>query len=262
MKKNILNFIFFLFSAYTLFGQITSCEVKSVCENDLLQNEEVITYFESNLNNNAQDSWYSLYLAGETNSRVNVEDLSTISSYLKNTSKLPEELAEEIIKNGGYAQWKLVNEVKSFKSIEDLYSQFSSIIGNKGLKHIFRGEINSSGLATGVHHISAVRSGSALIVEETIEPLVDGFYKAKVKVSDGNGGWIIKDDKSTFFPDAWDEVKVMSEIKSARDNMIGTPMINTNSKLDYFGLSNSGHRIRIIRQNFGPDMNITTAWFE
>lgn len=257
MKKYIISLLFFLLSVYTSFGQFTSCEVKSVCENDLLQNEDVLNYFESNLNNNAQDSWYSLYLAGEVGNRVNINALSNISSHLKNGTKLPEELADEIINIGGYSKWIDANHVVI--SIENLYSEFNSVIGNKGLRHIFRGEINSIGLAQGVHHISAIRDGTARIVAGSIENLDEGFYKATVEVLNDSGDWVRKTDKSTFFPDSWDEIKVMDEIKSARDNMIGSPMVNTSSKLDYYGLSDSGYRIRIIRQNFGPDMNITTA---
>ena len=38
---------------------------------------------------------------------------------------------------------------------------------------------------------------------------------------------IRKSDKSTFFPDNWDEIKVMSEIGSALNNRVGNFIENT-----------------------------------
>ncbi len=148
-----------------------------------------------------------------------------------------------------------------FKPLDILLTQFNSIIGNKGLKHLFRGEINSSGVASGVHHISAIRAGTAKIVPNTIDNLGNGFYKASVEVSDGAGGWIAKAEKSTFFPDAWDEVKVMQEIQSAASNRIGVFIENTTSYQKYFGISSNGNKIYIVRTPTYNN-NIFTAWFE
>ncbi len=170
------------------------------------------------------------------------------------------EFVDEILGSGN----AITSATNSFKSIDELYNQFNSFIGNKGLKHIFRGEINSVGNAVGVHHISAINSGNARIVENSVETLSGGFYKASIEVSDGAGGWVLKTDKSTFFPDSWDEIKVMQEIKSAKNNMIGSPLANTSTKLEYFGMSNSGFRIRIIidpRYGNSPG-NILTSWHE
>jgi hypothetical protein len=129
------------------------------------------------------------------------------------------------------------------------------------LKHIFRGEINSVGAASGVHHISAIRAGTTRIVEGTVEPMANGFYKATVEVADGTGGWVRKTiDKSTFFPDAWDEVKVMQEIQSAANNRVGNFVENIASKQSYFGTSTSGHRIFIVRTP-PYNNNISTAYF-
>ncbi len=152
----------------------------------------------------------------------------------------------------------------AFKSIDEILLQFNSFIGNKGLKHIFRGEINSVGNAVGVHHISAINAGTARIVPNSIEQITNGFYKASVEVLDNSGNWITKADKSTFFPDTWDEVRVMQEIQSAKNTMIGNPITNTSTKLEYFGMSTSQNRIKIIidpRYGNSPG-NILTAWFE
>jgi hypothetical protein len=158
---------------------------------------------------------------------------------------------------------RLGDEVVS-GAFDDLYNQFNSFIGRKGLKHIFRGEINNVGKAVGVHHISAVRAGTAKIIPNTIEYLEDGFYRVSVEVSDGVGGWIAKEGKSTFFPDNWSEVKILQEIQSAKNNKIGNYLENTATKIDFHGLSSSGHRIRIIidpRYGNSPG-NILTSWFE
>ncbi len=162
-------------------------------------------------------------------------------------------------------KWKMTGgvwtQVFSFKSIDELLIQFNSIIGNKGLKHLFRGEINSSGVASGVHHISAVRAGTARIVPSSIETIADGFYKASVEILDNSGNWISKTEKSTFFPDAWDEIRVMQEIQSAANNRVGNFIENTSSYQKYFGTSTSGQRIYIVRTP-PYNNNIFTAWFE
>ncbi len=91
-----------------------------------------------------------------------------------------------------------------------LKTKFTQIIGDRGLLHIFRGEIKN-GIASGVHHISAIRFGAARIIPGSIKNLGKGFYKAKVEVLHGTE-WILKTDESTFFPDDWNEEMVLDEI--------------------------------------------------
>jgi hypothetical protein len=66
---------------------------------------------------------------------------------------------------------------------------------------------------------------------------------------------------STFFPDWMSEEIVMQEIKSARDNMIGTFSEITSSYQRYFGKSSMGNRIHIVRT---PPFNnnIFTAYYQ
>lgn len=81
--------------------------------------------------------------------------------------------------------------------------------------HIMRGNIKN-GKAGGVHHISAITQGTAKeIGERIVGP--NGLYKVKVSVKDANG-FIAKTDNggySTFFPESWDQIKVLDEIKHA-----------------------------------------------
>ena len=156
----------------------------------------------------------------------------------------------------------MLGEGNDIISIDDLLASFNNIIGRKGLKHIFRGEINSTGIASGVHHISAINAGTARIVNGSIELMTDGFYKAIVEILDNNGNWILKtSDKSTFFPDTWSETKVMEEIQSAANNRIGRFVEDTPSYQKYFGASTNGYRIYIVRTP-RYNNNIFTAWFE
>lgn len=134
--------------------------------------------------------------------------------------------------------------------------------GDKGLTCIFSGEINSVGKAGGVHHISAIRDGTARILPGKIRDLGKGFYKAEVEVwNEATGKYLKKEDPSTFFPDWMSEEIVMQEIKSARDNMIGTFSEITSSYQRYFGKSSMGNRIHIVRT---PPFNnnIFTAYYQ
>ncbi|GEM_PF-1646622 len=96
----------------------------------------------------------------------------------------------------------------------------------KAKKHIFYGEISASGSVGGVHHISAINSGSARIVPgtRTDDPNGSGLYEAKVEVKDDNGIYQPKltnrGGYSTFFPDSWNQQKVLEEIAYAYKNRI------------------------------------------
>ncbi|WP_237275719.1 hypothetical protein [Tenacibaculum ovolyticum] len=109
MKKLLLLIQFVFLTVSLSYGQFVSCEIKSVCENDLLQNEELVTFFQKNTNGNAQDSWHALFLAKETENRVKNAALVDVSSYLKSSSKSVDDLGKKIIDAGGYVKWKLAN---------------------------------------------------------------------------------------------------------------------------------------------------------
>lgn len=134
--------------------------------------------------------------------------------------------------------------------IDDLYTLYSGIIGDKGLTHIFWGEI-SNGKAVGVHFRSAIRDGKAILDggKTPVGPPGLGIYKAKVKVWDGKN-WIPKVENSgysTFFSDDMTELQVMDAIKEATSNRIGPFIEDSNIKQVYIGLSNTNIEIKITR---------------
>lgn len=132
--------------------------------------------------------------------------------------------------------------------MKELYDAFKHIIGNKGLKHIFQGEINLVGKASGIHHFSAIQEGTARLVGSKIPvgPPNSGIYKAVVEVKNDAGQWIKKvdangnDQYSTFYPDNWDKLKVMEEIEHAANNRVGNFIENSATKQSYIGHTSDG----------------------
>jgi hypothetical protein len=122
MKKLLLLIQFVFLTVSLSYGQFVSCEIKSVCENDLLQNEELVTFFQKNTNGNSQNSWHALFLAKETENRVKNAALVDVSFYLKNSSKSVDDLGKEIIDAGGYLKWKGLANAGSglLKRLDDL----------------------------------------------------------------------------------------------------------------------------------------------
>jgi hypothetical protein len=122
--------------------------------------------------------------------------------------------------------------------IEALLKLYDDFIDSKGLKHILRGEINGAGKATGVHSISAVDLGTARQVGTKIDG-PNGLYKVKVEVKDAHGNWIAKisnDGYSTFFPDDWNQIKVMENIAHAHHTASKVPGTSNT----YYGFSIDG----------------------
>ncbi len=83
--------------------------------------------------------------------------------------------------------------------------------------HIFHGEINRRGLAVGYHHRpNGKDSSNARMVKLTGLPNRQGIYIGRVEIRNpANGQWVSKLSSSTFFPDQWTQVQVLSEIQSA-----------------------------------------------
>lgn len=90
----------------------------------------------------------------------------------------------------------------------------------------------------------------ARIVPESIRDLGKGFYEATVKVwNAATNKWVKKSNKSTFFPDAWDETKVLQEIS----DIIGKksekiiPSLCTSSSNAYEGIMSNGVKVIFFR---------------
>ncbi|MCX5934640.1 MAG: EndoU domain-containing protein [Pseudanabaena sp. LacPavin_0818_WC45_MAG_42_6] len=83
--------------------------------------------------------------------------------------------------------------------------------------HIFQGEINRRGLAVGYHHRpNGKDSNNARMVKLTGLPNRQGIYIGRGEIRNpANCQWVSKLSSSTFFPDQWTQVQVLSEIQSA-----------------------------------------------
>jgi hypothetical protein len=90
----------------------------------------------------------------------------------------------------------------------------------KFLNHIFNGEINSKGKATGLHHVgTSVNLGSAKVEPIPGTKNAMGVYKAKIEVYDSNTHqWVAKNTESTMFPDHWSREDVFKAIKGATND--------------------------------------------
>jgi hypothetical protein len=130
--------------------------------------------------------------------------------------------------------------------LSNLLTYYSHMIGNTGLKHVFRGEIKA-GAALGVHHIAAIRDGSARIIPGSIKKLGKGFYEASVEVLDANGSWILKQGKSTFFPDDWPESKILQEISDIIGNGTAKIISQNSNSVRYEGLLSNGVKVIFTR---------------
>jgi hypothetical protein len=99
---------------------------------------------------------------------------------------------------------------------------------------------------TGVHSKSAIDElGANARIEITIPKNAEGVYEAKVFAKGPNGIEIPKSGnqgKSTFFPDDWDEARILEEVEHAVRNNKG--LVPDAAPNQYFGFSKNG-RIKI-----------------
>ncbi len=104
----------------------------------------------------------------------------------------------------------------------DFLKAFDDLLNNASAKkHIFEGEINSSGNATGAHHINAINQGTARKIPGTQISGPNDLYKVKVEVRKPDGTWVPKTANggySSFFPDNWSVDRTMAEIAHAYKN--------------------------------------------
>jgi hypothetical protein len=78
---------------------------------------------------------------------------------------------------------------------------------------------------------------------------------------DHNKNWIIKQDKSTFFPDNWDENKVLQEISGIIDKGRAKVISSNNNSTRYKGTISNGVNVIFTRwPNFNN--NILTEFPE
>jgi hypothetical protein len=96
----------------------------------------------------------------------------------------------------------------------------------KFIQHLYLGEFKN-GKSTGVHHIYPILNGHAQILKVTKWPDKFGVWEALIRKRDNRSNydknvkpWKDKDEPSTFFPTAWDQITLMTELKFAFQNKI------------------------------------------
>jgi len=120
-----------------------------------------------------------------------------------------------------------------------VYAKDVDYLTNSGLSHIFRG--TASG---GVHHIAALVENPSLYKIHKRTPTSNGCYKATIY----KNGVPMAQDKD-FFPDDWDEFKVIDEIKFAWPNKI--LIDEERDPYAYWGYMSNGQRIKIVLNSNG-----------
>lgn len=104
--------------------------------------------------------------------------------------------------------------------IDDLFDLHKTLFKNTDDEvHILLGNIKN-GKAGGVHHKSAIDSGSARVRPGTTKskPNQHGVYEAHIDIKDASGNYIPKTEVSTFFPDSWSEMQTLENIQHAWEN--------------------------------------------
>jgi hypothetical protein len=112
------------------------------------------------------------------------------------------------------------------------------------VEHIFRGH----GANGGRHHISALIADNSRKLTNRLKETTDGFYEAIIKRSDGTTS------TKSFWPDTWDENKIMDELKHVMANN-PTNIPGTNN---WEGLTTTGQLIRYYVKN--SDNSIISAF--
>ncbi|WP_019390867.1 pre-toxin TG domain-containing protein [Priestia filamentosa] len=111
-----------------------------------------------------------------------------------------------------HLKWnKKIGEVKQHtpkkaKGTGNVKSTFSG----RTMEHIFHGNVNGRGLPSGYHHGNIMSKAK---LSNISSPDKFGVYKATIEI---NG----KTKFSTLFPDSWNLVKVLDEIKYTRSTVL------------------------------------------
>ena len=96
------------------------------------------------------------------------------------------------------------------------------------VSHIFRGHGSNGGR----HHISAIIGDDTRKLADRLKENAEGFYEAVFS----NG------KKKSFWPDTWDEFKVVDEIEHAFGNKVYKPELSPNT---WEGTTTGGQKIRM-----------------
>lgn len=186
---------------------------KSGVEADVRRNQNILAQFTSDFADDATslakfrenpeliDSWKFVFEG--TGIRKNVSVLESISTALK----------------------------RGIKDVPDIvnHANHPNIVAYT-VEHIFRGHGNNGGR----HHISSLLADPSIKLIDRLSETADGFYEAVIKRYDGSTS------TKSFWPDAWNENKIIDELKYV---MANNPR-NIPGTNNWEGYTTSGQLIR------------------
>jgi hypothetical protein len=114
------------------------------------------------------------------------------------------------------AQWRLTEEGNDASTVAPVETKDVTAVTARLEHHIFIGNINSQGQATGVHHKDALGTKVKLVGTRT--ELGKGFYRSSIEIKNSSDDWVAKGAPSTFFPDGWSKKQVKEQITRACNN--------------------------------------------
>jgi len=114
------------------------------------------------------------------------------------------------------ARWQLTPEGNNASTVVPAETKDVSAVSARLEHHVFVGNINSQGQATGVHHKDALGTKVKLVGART--ELGKGFYRSSIEIKNASDDWVAKRAQSTFFPDGWSKKQVKEQITRAWNN--------------------------------------------
>lgn len=135
------------------------------------------------------------------------------------------------------------------------------------LRHIFCGETNRRGRAVGYHALGGTREPGEARIEAVLEPLDrHGVYRARVCIvasgapAEEAGQREVGCKRSTLFPDAWSEARVLAAILGAYRQAVADGSVDARGH--WRGPSGAGFDIEgwLLPTPAGAPPRINTAW--
>jgi hypothetical protein len=131
-------------------------------------------------------------------------------------------------------------------AVKEIFTDIPNVLKSR-IGHITRitfEQTNSGYRFTGVHSKLAIDATPGARIEITVPKNAESVYEAKVFAKGPDGIEIPKSGRngtSTFFPDNWDEVRILEEVEHAVKNNRGkVPQSVGGTNNQYFGFSKDG----------------------
>ena len=166
-------------------------------------------------------------------------------------------------KEGRLEVWEEVfvrNLPDSWRVNPDFLKPFGKALDEKPIIELhLHGHISPQGNAVGCHLTSAIDNVNVKLRDPQPsgfptyfdEPANTVLKEAYIDIKDANGAWQPKQNKSSFFPNGWNEDKVLEEIAFVRSN----PANKVNDRT-WVGLASDGTEIEV--RYTGADINNLT----